>query len=137
MSSSGELSSEAEAIAEELRTSLDRDGWSVRVERGPHRYVFSFEHPLSAGLRYVINDQQLPGARTSLASFMQDEQEFQIIKRAPKEPSNARLLAGFRAASLVYGWTPDHMRQIANVLIEVEAVSPDEADWLALHMVNQ
>jgi hypothetical protein len=104
--------------------------WVLRADRnGADGFVIVADHPASAGLvlETATFDRDLAERRIT---WWMREREFAVADAAP-ELVHPSVVAEVRALAQAFAWSAVQLRTVAFLLFGVDAISADEAAWLA------
>lgn len=88
------------------------------------------EHPASQGLMFSIGEGSSDNPREWLRCAIDESEEIDIVSAAPAL-EHRQLVLGVRSLIKAFGWSTSESRGLAFLLYEVDALTEDEAAWLA------
>jgi len=103
--------------------------WVLGLDRRTDGFVIVADHPASAGLVLETATFDKDVAERRIAPWTR-EREFAVADAAP-ELVHAGVVAEVRALAQAFAWPAAQVRAVACMLFGVEAISADEAAWLA------
>ena len=132
---SEELIAEVSGVIRRKLTELDSNGWEFDVvDRGPRPGLsVEFNHPLLPySFSNSIDAEELDTASTQIASWMQDNEEFQLValSNGVIRDESVPLMKGLRGA-LVHPQVVRAVESVGWLLVERGILTRHEMDWLA------
>jgi hypothetical protein len=121
-------------LVNELSLRFQGDGWGIRSEMtdGGGATV-TFFHPLVGELVAVAGpmhdraelDRVINGLRRSY------EREFELVRNGPGPLEHADAVRNVRMTARIAGWDAEDITHVLHLLLSVDALSEEEADWVS------
>jgi hypothetical protein len=117
------------AFLEEARRRLANTEWNVSLGALPDGFSLEFEHPLS--VHYTAGFRPSPLTPSEMFERVFRKREFDVVAACPSRVPHLSLVQSLRAATLSRRFTEDGLALVAQILQVHDALTDDEAEWLA------
>jgi hypothetical protein len=125
----GAVTVEDDLLAAARRQLAPSSRWVLGADRNSDGFVIVADHPASAGLVLETATFDREVAERRMTRWMR-EREFAVADAAP-ELVHPAVVAEVRTLALAFAWPTAQVRAVAFLLFGADAISADEAAWLA------